>query len=62
MPNAEVAYLLHQLPAGSTLYFTNRWRKRLARRGSMSAGRLAEVDTFARAGTIRQGGKASQLA
>jgi len=43
---AEIAYLREQLPAGTALRFTDRWRKRLARAGvGVGWKRLAEIAT-----------------
>ncbi len=51
---AEIAYLHEHLPAGTTLRFTDRWRKRLARAAAgVGWKRLAEVATVAKAATIR---------
>ncbi|MBA3686438.1 MAG: helix-turn-helix domain-containing protein [Planctomycetes bacterium] len=51
---AEIAYLHEQLPVGTHLRFTDRWRKRLARAAAgVGWKRLAEITTIAKATTIR---------
>ncbi len=51
---AEIGFLHEQLPVDTTLHFTDRWRKRLAR-AAVGIGwkRLAEIATVAKASTIR---------
>ena len=47
---AEVAYLRDQLPSGTALHFTDRWRKRLARAvAGFGWKRLADLATGAKA-------------